>query len=81
MEMVLTLFLLPVVASLFLVLSPNVRVQYILSGALLALVSITAFSLYSSPTVLTFHFTQTLNTVVIAADIILLLFFLYQGKK
>lgn len=81
MEMVLTLFLLPVVASIFLVLSPNVRVQYILSGALLALVSITAFSLYSSPTVLTFHFTQTLNTVVIAADIILLLFFLYQGKK
>lgn len=81
MEMVLTLFLLPVVASLFLVLSPNVRVQYVLSGAVLALLSITAFSLYNSPNVLTFHFPQTLNTFVVAADIVLLLFFLYQGQK
>ncbi|WP_295052153.1 proton-conducting transporter membrane subunit [Sulfuricurvum sp.] len=81
MEMVLTLFLLPVVASLFLVLSPNVRVQYVLSGAVLALLSITAFSLYNSPNILTFHFPQTLNTFVVAADIVLLLFFLYQGKK
>jgi ech hydrogenase subunit A len=81
MEMVLTLFLLPVVASLFLVLSPNIRVQYVLSGAVLALLSMTAFSLYSSPNVLTFHFTQSLSMFVIAADVVLLLFFLYQGKK
>ncbi len=81
MSMVLTLVLLPIIASLFLQLAPNSRVQYVISAAVLIVLSFTAFSLNVSADILTFHLPRSLNIFIIAADVALLLFFLYQGKK
>jgi len=81
MSMVLTLVLLPIIASLFLQLAPNSRVQYIISAAVLIVLSFTAFSLNGSADIMSFHLPLSLNIFIIAADVALLLFFLYQGKK
>jgi len=81
MSMVLTLVLLPIIASLFIQLALNSRVQYVISAAVLIVLSFTAFSLNVSADILTFHLPRSLNILIIAADVALLLFFLYQGKK
>ena len=80
MDMVLTLILLPIVASFLLLLLPNQRAQYVLTTAVLFLLSLGAFSLYTSMGLLTFQLSHTMNVAIVAADIVLLLFFLYQGK-
>lgn len=78
--MVFALFLLPIVASFLLLIFPNSRIQYIVSGAALGLLSGVAFALYNSFGFFTFHLSPFLNNVIVVADVILLLFFLYQGK-
>ncbi len=80
MTMLLTLILLPIVASLLVLIVPYQRVQYSLATAVLFLLTIAAFSLYTSMGVLRFHIPSILNIVIVAADVVLLLFFLYQGK-
>jgi len=50
------------------------------SGAVFGLLSGLAFALYNSFGVFTFQFTLLLNNVIVVADVVLLLFFLYQGK-
>jgi lysylphosphatidylglycerol synthetase-like protein (DUF2156 family) len=80
MELVLTLILLPIIASILLLMLPNQRVQYVVITAVLFLLGIGAFSLYTSMGVLTFQLSHTMNLAIVAADVILLLFFLYQGK-
>jgi ech hydrogenase subunit A len=81
MDMVLVLVLLPIIAALLLGLFPYQRLQYIISGATLALLSIVALSLYTSLSNFSFHLPYNLNILIVAADVILLLFFLYQGRK
>jgi len=81
MNMVLTLVLLPIIASLFLQIAPNNKVQYSISAFVLIVLSFTAFSLNASADTLTFQFPHYLNVFIIAADVALLLFFLYQGKR
>jgi len=80
MELVLTLILLPIIASILLLMLPNQRAQYVVITAVLFLLGIGAFSLYTSMGVLTFQLSHTMNLAIVAADVILLLFFLYQGK-
>ena len=81
METVLTLILLPAVASVSVAVFPFVRVQYILITAVFAMLSMAVLSFYTSTDVLTLHLSYTLNECIIAADIVLLLYFLYQGIK
>jgi ech hydrogenase subunit A len=80
MDMVLALVLLPIIASLVVLVSSHARVQYSIIAAVLFFSSLSAFSLYTSMGVLTFHIPSILNTMIVAADVVLLLFFLYQGK-
>jgi ech hydrogenase subunit A len=80
MDMVLALVLLPIIASLVVLVSSHARVQYSIIAAVLFFSSLSAFSLYTSMGVLTFHIPSILNTMIVAADAVLLLFFLYQGK-
>ena len=79
--MVLTLVLVPIVASFFLLVGTNKAVQLFITSTVLILLSAISFSLYLSADILNFQFTKNLNHLIIAADILLLLFFLYQGKK
>lgn len=80
MEMVLALVLLPIIAAFLVLLFPLGRAQYIVSGAVLALLSGIAFALYNSFGTFTFHFPHGINSLVVIADVVLLLFFFYQGK-
>jgi ech hydrogenase subunit A len=80
MDMVLTLVLLPIIASFIVLLLPNARAQYVLASGVLFLLSLGAFSLYTSMDVLTFRLSHTMNVAIVVADVVLLLFFLYQGK-
>lgn len=81
MDMVLTLVLVPIVASFFLLVGTNRAVQLFITITVLILLSAISFSLYLSADILSFQFTRNLNHLIIAADILLLLFFFYQGKK
>lgn len=78
--MLLTLILLPI-ATAFLMVFSSSRIQYILSAAVLVAGSFLSISLFTSATSVSFYFPFILNTVIIAADIVLLLYFLYQGNK
>jgi ech hydrogenase subunit A len=80
MDMILALVLLPIIASFLVLLVPLGRAQYVVNGVLLAVVSGIVFALYASMGLLTFHLSHTINVVIFAADVLLLLFFLYQGK-
>lgn len=75
MDMVLTLILLPILASILLLMLPNQRAQYVVITAVLFFLGLGAFSLYTSMGVLTFQFSHTMNLAIIAADVVLLLFF------
>jgi ech hydrogenase subunit A len=74
------LVLLPIFAAFLVLVAPLGRAQYVVSGAVLALLSGVAFSLYLSFGVFTFHLSGLMNIVMVVADVVLLLFFLYQGK-
>ncbi len=76
-----TLFLLPIIASVFTLLLPFERVHYFISASVLVILSVSAFLLYSSPEIVTFQLSHSMNLLVVIADIILLLYFLYQGIK
>lgn len=78
--MVLALVLLPIVAAFLVLLLPLGRFQYIVSGTALALLGGVAFALYNSFGFFTYHLSPLINIFIIAADIALLLFFLYQGR-
>lgn len=80
MDMVLTLILLPIIASILLLMLPNQRAQYVVITAVLFFLGIGAFSLYTSMGLLTFQLSHTMNVAIVAADVLLLLFFLYQGR-
>ncbi len=81
MEMVLTLVSVPVIAAFLLLILPNIRAQYTIAVAVLFILSTIALSLHTSVGVLSFEFSHLIDTLIIAADVLLLLFFLYQGKK
>lgn len=81
MEMVLTFVLLPILASVVLAVFPFVGIHYLLSAAVLGILSITAFSLYPSAEILTFHFPYFLNGLILVSDVLLLFYFFYQGVK
>lgn len=81
MEIMLTLFLLPIIASVFTFLLPFERVHYFISASVLVILSVSAFLLYSSPEIVTFQLSHIMNLLVVIEDIILLIYFLYQGIK
>lgn len=78
--MLLALILLPIAAALLILFSP-IRMQYLWSAAILVSGSILSVSLFISPESASFHLPSLLNILIIAADIILLLYFLSQGRK
>ncbi len=80
MDMVLALVLLPIIASFLVLLVPLGRAQYVVSGVVLAMLSGIAFALYTSMGLLTFQLSHTINLAIVVADVLLLLFFLYQGR-
>ena len=80
MNMVLALVLLPIIAAFLVLLVPFGRAQYAVSGAVLALLSGVTFALYNSFGIFTFQLSPIMNIMIVAADVVLLLFFLYQGK-
>lgn len=81
MEMVLNLILLPLIASAVLVVFPYERLHYLICSVALILLSGTAFFLYASAETVTFHLPYTLQVLIITADVVLLLYFLYQGVR
>ncbi|MDD5159163.1 MAG: proton-conducting transporter membrane subunit [Sulfuricurvum sp.] len=78
--MLLTLILLPI-ATAFLILYSSTRIQYLLSAAVLGVGSFLSVSLFMSTERVSFHLPFLLNAMIIAADLVLLIYFLVQGKK
>jgi len=81
MEMVLTLIFLPALVSMIVVAVGSVRLHYALSAVILSICGIVSLVLYSSFKVLTFHVSYALEAAIVAADAVLLLYFIYQGAK
>jgi ech hydrogenase subunit A len=81
MDWVVTLFLLPIAAAVLMLALPLRMLQYLLSVAVLGILGVGAFVLIADPSIWTFHIPHTLHLAIIGADIALLLFFLYQGKR
>ncbi|MCX6075008.1 MAG: proton-conducting transporter membrane subunit [Campylobacterales bacterium] len=77
----LTLILLPIIASVFTLLLPFKRVHYFITASVLVTLTLVAFSFYSSTEIVTFHLSHSMSFLIVAADVILLLYFLYQGIK
>lgn len=80
MEMVLLLITLPILAAFGVLVFPAKQVQYTIAITALFILSVVSFSLFNAVDVMTFHLPQSINTAIVVADIVLLLFFLYQGK-
>lgn len=81
MEMVLLLVLLPVVAALLLFLLPSERLAYTVTGTAAGVLSAAAFLLYMTETPLLFGLSRSAELAIVAADVILLLYFVYQGVR
>lgn len=80
--MVATLVVLPILAALLIVMIPSRQGQYVIGGAALAGLSLSALYLYQSiGGIITFSFSPMIHSLLIIGDIVLLLFFFYQGKK
>jgi len=79
--MVLTIFALPILAALLILFVPSHRTHSMISVVALGVLSGCALYLYQSSTPITFSLSPTLNRLLVIADIVLLLFFLYQGKR
>lgn len=79
--MVLTLIVLPIITAALVLAFSSVRMLYLLCTALLAIGSFLSVSLFTSAEHLSFYLPYTLNTMIVIADIVLLLYFLYQGSK
>lgn len=80
MTMVLMLVLLPIIAAFLVLVVPLGRAQYGVAGAVLALLSGVTFALYNSLGTFSYQLPPFINILLIAADVTLLLFFLYQGR-
>lgn len=78
--MVLMLVLLPIIAAFLVLVVPLGRAQYGVVGAVLALLSGVTFALYNSLGTFSYQLPPFINILIIAADVTLLLFFLYQGR-
>ncbi|MCK9374263.1 MAG: pesticidal protein Cry5Ba [Sulfuricurvum sp.] len=81
MDLVWILVLLPIVASAALVSITSERVHYYLCSAVLILSGGTALTLYGSPEIFTFHLSSVAEGGIVVADVLLLLYFAYQGVK
>ncbi len=75
------LILLPIVATLLLRWFRSEKMQYILLATTVVLLSATALKLYFGSAVLTFHFPHWLELFIVIADLLLLLYFLWQGRR
>ncbi|HEX5330401.1 proton-conducting transporter membrane subunit [Sulfuricurvum sp.] len=80
MDMVLALVVLPILAAFLLLILPDRRAQYTVAVAVLFILSVVSFSLFNAVEMLTFHLSHTIKGAIVAADVVLLLFFFYQGK-
>lgn len=80
MTMVLMLVLLPIIAAFLVLVVPLGRAQYGVVGAVLALLSGVTFALYNSLGTFSYQLPPFINILIIAADVMLLFFFLYQGR-
>jgi ech hydrogenase subunit A len=80
MDIVLILILLPIAAALLVLFLPLERYAYIVTGAVLALLSGVVFALYTSLGTLIYQLSPLINSIIVIADVTLLLFFLYQGR-
>ena len=80
MEMVLTLIVVPILAALLLLIFPQKKAQYTIAGAVLCILGVVSLSLFNAVDILTFRLSSSIDTAIVAADVALLLFFLYQGR-
>lgn len=81
MDIVLALIVLPVIGSLLIMVSTHIRMQYAVVSAVLFLSMAGVFLLYDAGNVISAHLSHFVHLMVIGADIVLLVYFLYQGKK
>jgi len=84
MNLVAVLVFLPAVAAFFMLISHSRRVQYLAATVTVLIVSLLSIYLFSSPlppVPVAFSFSHTLETVLIIADVSLLLFFIHQGYR
>jgi len=81
MSMVLSLIFLPSVVAAFMALFSYERAYLFVCSVLLLVSGATAFSLYLSPDMYRLLIPPLIDHIIIAADAILLLYFLYQGIK
>lgn len=77
--MLIALILLPIAAAFLMLFSP-VRVQYLWSAIVFGAGSFLSVAIFTSLKNISFHLPQSMNSAIVLADIVLLLFFLYQGK-
>lgn len=77
--MLLTLIILPITVAFLMLFSPT-RMQYLWSAGVLAIGTYLSVSLFISPENIFLYIPPILNQIIISADVVLLLFFFYQGK-
>ncbi|MDX1294774.1 MAG: proton-conducting transporter membrane subunit [Sulfurimonadaceae bacterium] len=81
MQMLFALVFFPAAAALMVLAVPSKQVTYLLSGLLTLILGAVAILLYSSSQVLYFDLNHSVELLVVAADVALLLYFVFQGLK
>jgi ech hydrogenase subunit A len=82
MELLALLVFTPAIAALFMMASRSTASQYFVATVTLLIVSLLSISLFFTPPSLhVYSFSSALETVLIIADLFLLLFFVYQGYR
>ncbi len=82
MASVWVLVLLPIFAALLMLITANIRLQYLLVTFTVSFLSFISLKLFLTPaTSIVFTFTSAMESVLIAADTVLLLYFLWQGYR
>lgn len=82
MELLALLIFTPIVAALFMIASRSAASQYFVATVTLLIVSLLSVSLFlTPPTLLVYSFSSALESALLIADLLLLLFFVYQGYR
>ena len=82
MELVLVLVFLPALAALFMLFSRSIQLQYLLvTVAVLVLSSLSLYLFFTPTAPMVLTFSPALETILIVADVVLLLYFVQQGYR
>jgi ech hydrogenase subunit A len=81
MQMVVVLIFLPIFAALGITLINSLKWQYTIVTITTLIISALSFYLFSFPVDITYMSTHFIDTFLIVADVVLLLFFVHQSKR